>query len=41
MTGPDSGPFGAGYEAFDFDDDAIGDIDLKDFAGFQLTLPAV
>ncbi len=39
MTGPDSGPFDTGCEAFDFDADAIGDIDLKDFAGFQLTLP--
>ncbi len=39
MTGPDGGPFDAGCEAFDFDADAIGDIDLKDFAGFQLTLP--
>jgi len=39
MTGPDGGPFDAGCEAFDFDADAIGDIDLRDFAGFQLTIP--
>ncbi len=40
MTGPDNGPFDSGCEAFDFDASAIGDIDLKDFAGFQLTLAA-
>jgi len=40
MTGPDNGPFDSGCEAFDFDASAVGDIDLKDFAGFQLTLPA-
>ena len=38
MTGPDGGPFDTGCEAFDFEADAIGDIDLRDFAGFQLTL---
>ena len=39
MTGPDSGPLDAGCEAFDFDAEVGYDIDLKDFAGFQLTLP--
>jgi hypothetical protein len=40
MTGPDNGPFDAGCEAFDFDASATGDVDLKDFAGFQRTLLA-
>ncbi len=39
MTGPDVGPFDPGCEAFDFDASVIGDIDLKDFAGFQRALP--
>lgn len=33
MTGPDSGPYLDGCEAFHFDCDA--DVDLTDFAGFQ------
>jgi hypothetical protein len=39
MTGPYSGPYGAGCEAFDFNAD--GAIDLLDFAGFSrsLTVP--
>ena len=35
MTGPDAGPYPAGCEAFDFEFD--GDVDLKDFRGFQET----
>ena len=39
MTGPDNGRYSDGCEAFDFDADLNFDIDLKDFAGFQSTLP--
>ena len=39
MTGPDKGPYDEGCEAFDFDADLERDIDLRDFAGFQLALP--
>ncbi|MCK4343343.1 MAG: right-handed parallel beta-helix repeat-containing protein [Phycisphaerae bacterium] len=34
MTGPDNGPYDLGCEAFDFEFD--GDVDLSDFAGFQV-----
>ncbi|MHC4067413.1 MAG: hypothetical protein ACYSUI_23315, partial [Planctomycetota bacterium] len=34
MTGPDNGPGAPGCEAFYFDTD--NDVDLDDFAGFQL-----
>lgn len=34
MTDPQSGPYMPGCESFDFDGD--GDVDLRDFAGFEL-----
>ena len=34
MTGPGLGPYDSGCEALDFEYD--GDVDLQDFAGFQM-----
>ncbi len=36
MTGPDNGPYPPDCETFDFDED--GDVDAKDFGGFQASI---